>query len=424
MKYSIKNLEDCKIELTVEVDADFWKKAQGKAFNKLAAGVSIPGFRKGKAPASMVASRIDPAQVVERAVNDSLNEIYGLALSENQIRPYYRPTVDVKSVTTEELTLVFGITTMPTVKLGAYKGFHADKEEAVVDDKEVEAAIQKRLEGAAELVVVEREAKLGDTLTLDFEGFIDGVAFDGGKADNYALELGSHSFVPGFEDALVGVKTGEERDVKVTFPEQYVAELAGKEATFHCVIHEIKEKRIPELTDEAVKDLEIKDVETVEALREHEKKTILESKTNEINRKHYEAIVKQIVDAAEVKMAAQLLDEETAGAEENTKRQIESNGLTFKQYLEIIGKDEETFRKELRESTLNNIKTSLVLQQIAIEEKLLVSDEEMEQELEKMATQYSMKLEDLKRALGGRLDGYRENLTNKKVQDFLLANND
>ena len=228
MKQTLKQLEDCKVELTVEVDSAIWEDAQKHSFSKLAANVNIPGFRKGHAPEAMLKGKVDPSRVMENAINDVLNTVYAQAITEAKVRPFMRPMVDIVKVDEKDLTVKFVIVTAPEVKLGEYKGLHAEKEVPSVNEEEVSAAIAKRLEAAADLVLVERKAKKGDTVTLDFKGYIDGVPFDGGEAENYSLELGSNSFVPGFEDALVGVKAGQEKDVNITFPEQYVAELAGK----------------------------------------------------------------------------------------------------------------------------------------------------------------------------------------------------
>ena len=423
MKHTINQLEDCKVELLVDVDGDVWENAQKKAFRKLAATVSIPGFRKGKVPESMLRGRIDPQRIIETALNDSLNTIYSQAIVESKVRPFYRPEVDVTKISDKELSLKFTITTVPEVTLGEYKGLHADKEVPSVTPEEVTEAVNKRLENAADLVVVEREAKLGDTLTLDFKGFIDGVPFDGGEASNYSLELGSGSFVPGFEDALVGVKAGEEREVNITFPEQYVAELAGKPATFKCTVHEVKEKSIPELSDEAVKDLGIKDVETVEALKEFEQKKLLETKVDQANRAYYEAIVRQIIAGSQIKIASPIIEDEVAKREEDTKKQVEANGLTFQQYLEITGQTEEQLKASLRSQVEESIKSELVLQQIAITEHMVVDNAELESELKRMADQYGMKLEDIRKALASQMQTFRDNLQQKKIQDFILANN-
>ncbi len=298
----------------------------------------------------------------------------------------------------------------------------AEKKVATVSDKEVEEAITKRLANSADLVVVDRPAKLGDTLILDFVGTMEGKEFDGGSAKNYELELGSNSFVPGFEDALVGVKSGEEKDVEITFPTQYVKELAGKPATFHCTIHEIKEKKIPLLSDESVKDFGIKDVETVDQMKAYQKETLLKQKASQADEAYYNALVEQIVSASKVEIAHSILEQEAASQEEKTKQQIESNGLTFEQYLEITGQKEEDLKKNLIESSKANLTQYLVLQQLAHVEGLDVSDAELDTEVAKLADQYKMSVEDVKKALGN-LENFRESIRSRKVREWILANN-
>ena len=424
MKHTVKETAKSQVSVTVNYDGKEWEDAKAKAFKKIASKVSIPGFRPGKAPEGMLRAHVDPNKVIETALQDCVSLAYGYALRESKLHPYGQPSVEVTKVEDNGVEYVFHLTLVPEIKLGTYKGLHAEREVASVTEEEVAEEINRLLANNADLVVVEREAKLGDTVVLDFEGFIDGEPFEGGKAENYALELGSNSFIPGFEDALVGLKAEEEKDVNVTFPEQYVAELAGKPATFKCKIHEVKEKKIPTLDDEAVKDLAIKDVETVDALKEHEKAELLKKKQDNIERAHYEAIVKQIVDASEAIIADSIIAEEAAHSEENTKRQVESNGLTFQQYLEITGQTEEQLKENLRKTTEENLKTYLVLDQISIEEHLLVDDAELDHEFAKMAEQYKMKIEDVKAAFSNNLEGFRDQLRQKKLQDFLLANND
>lgn len=423
MKSNVKTLEPGKVRIECEVDPKDWKAAQEKAFRKLAAKVVVPGFRAGKAPEAMLRARVDGNRIINGALDEILSPTYGAAIRDNKLKPMYQPSVDVLKISDTDLSVAFEVTLVPEVTLGQYKGLHAEKKTAEVKDEDVAAAIQKRLEGNADLVLVEREAKLGDTVTIDFEGFIDGVPFEGGKADNYVLVLGSNSFVPGFEEGLVGVKPGEEKDVNITFPEQYVAELAGKPATFKVKLHEVKEKVIPTLSDEAVKDLGLPEVETVEALNEYERKNLLAQKEDDCQREYYGAIVRQILDNASVTISPAIVEAEVKHQEETTRQQIESNGLTFQQYLEITGQTEEKLRESFREGASANLKSFLVMEELCIKENLLVSDAELDFEVSKLADQYKMKPEDVKKALGN-LDGYRDNLRQKKLQDFILANND
>ena len=422
MKSNVKELEPGKVRIECEVETKDWKAAQEKAFRKLAAKVVVPGFRAGKAPEAMLRARVDSSRIINAAIDEILSPTYGQAIRDNKLRPMYQPTVDITKLSDNDLSVAYEVVLVPEVTLGEYKGLHAEKKKAEVKDEDVSAAIAKRLEGNADLVVVEREAKMGDTVTIDFEGFIDDKPFEGGKADNYVLELGSHSFVPGFEEGLVGAKTGEQRDVKITFPEQYVAELAGKDATFKVEVHEIKEKVIPTLSDEAVKDLGLADVETVEALNEYERKNLLAQKEDQVNRDYYTDLVRQIIDASKVTIAPAIIDAEVKQQEENTRQQVESNGLTFQQYLEITGQTEEKLRESIRGGAEANLKSYLVMEELCLKEKLLVSDAELDFEISKLADQYKMKPEEVKKALGN-LEGYRDNLRQKKLQDFILANN-
>ncbi len=423
MKHTVKELGDCQVELLVDVDKDVWQAAQQREFKKALANVQIKGFRKGKAPEAMARAYVNQNRVMDEAINNVLTPVYAQVLTEEKLSPFTRPSVEITKVSDVELQVKFVVTLAPKVELGQYTGLKAEKKGVSVTDKEVTESINKRLEQAAELEVVERAAKLGDTVVLDFKGFIDGKAFEGGEASNYSLALGSNSFVPGFEDALVGVKAGDEKVVNITFPEQYVKELAGKPASFECKIHEVKEKKIPALSDEAVEDLALKDVHTVDELKEFEKKSLLQSKANEANRVFYEAIVEQIVASSKVTIAPSILDQEAATQEEQTKKQITDNGLTFEQYLEITGQTEEALRASLRAGAETNLKRYLVLQAIAAKEHMIVDDQELDVELSRLADQYKMKLEDVKKALGPQMDGFRENLQNRKIQEFLLANN-
>ena len=424
MKNTLTKLETSKFQIDVDVDEASWKAAQEKAIRKLASKVSIPGFRPGKAPEAMLRARVDPSKAIDVALNDILNDVFVQAVKETKIRPMHQPDVELLKISDKDLTLRFVVITAPEVTLGAYTGLKAERKVAEVTDDEVSASIAKLLEGNADLVVTENPAKMGDTVVLDFEGFIDGVAFEGGKAENYTLELGSNSFIPGFEEALVGAKAGETRDVKVTFPTQYVAELAGKDATFVCVIHDVKEKVVPVLSDEAVADLEIKDVATVEQLKAHQKETLLKEKADAAEREHYQALFEQILAGSKVEIAKELVDEDVAREEENTKKQVESNGLTFKQYLEVLGKTEEQLKDELRAQVTKNLTAYLVSLEICAKEHLFVDDAELDHEFAKIADQYSMTVEQVKSAYGSNVESFRDTLRQKKLQDFLLANNE
>lgn len=423
MKHTVTKVADSSVEILVEADKDTWQNAQNKAFHRLASKVTIQGFRPGKAPEAMLRARVGEGQIINEALESVLTPFYSEVLAIEKLTPINRPEVEVVEISNEKLTLKYRVTLYPTVTLGKYKDLHADKEAPSVTDEEVASSIQTRLKNAADLVKVDRPAALGDTVVLDFEGFVDDKPFEGGKAENYELELGSNSFIPGFEDQLVGLKAEESKDVNVTFPEQYVAELAGKAAKFVCKVHEVKAKIIPDLTDEAVKDMAIKDVETVDALKEYEKKNLLAQKVSKAEADYFEAIIKQIIDASSVEIAPQILATEAANQEEQLRKQIESNGLTFAQYLEITGQKEEDIKKQTADQSKAALIRYLVLNELAAKEGLLATDEEVDAELTKMAEQYKMKVEDIKKALAGQLEQFRDSIQQKKLREFLLANN-
>jgi trigger factor len=426
MQHTIEKISESQEKLVVEVDAKVWKDAQAKAFQKVAAKVSIPGFRPGKAPKEMVEKAINQEAVYNEAVEQVLTPVYSEVLQEEKIVPFFRPSVNVTKMSPDALELVYTVVLFPSAKLGDYKGLKAEKVAPSVTDAEIADSINKLLQGNASLALVEREAKLGDTVVLDFDGYLPDEkgalkAFEGGKADNYALELGSHQFVPGFEEGVVGMKSGDKKDLKVTFPTNYVKELAGKEATFKVTVHEVKEKQIPALDDAAVKELHIADVDTVAKLQAHEKESLLKSKVETEENKYYQAIVDQIVAKTTYVIDDEIIANEAANLEENMKKQVEQQGLTFEQYLEITGAKEEDLKKTYREQAAKNIKEFLALEEIAKAEKLSVSDDDVNAEIKKIAEQYKMKEEEVRNVLAKNMEQWKDNLRQKKIHDFILS---
>ncbi|MFA5480921.1 MAG: trigger factor [Bacilli bacterium] len=424
MEKKINKLENSKIEVIVNVEKDIWLKAQKEAFDKLAANVEIKGFRKGKAPLEMVKSKVDQGQVFDRAINALLQDTYRQVITEENLRPFARPVVDVVKLSDLELELKFTLVLAPEVTLGQYKGLHADKKEVVVTDHEVEHAIEHLVNDNASLAVKEGEAALGDTVVMDFEGFVDGKAFDGGKAENYSLELGSHQFIPGFEEQLVGVKVGDEKDIQVKFPAEYVAELANKDATFKIKVHEVKEKKVPELNEELIKDLNLPNVKTAEDLKAHEKARIQKQKEGDAKRDYFESLVKQIREGAKIDIAKEIIDGEVEAMEENLRKQIEEKGLTLDKYLEITGQTMEATHEQMRKEADDNIRSVLVLEKIAELEKIVVEEEEIEFELAKIADQYHMPIEEVKKVLKDNMDRFSADVRSRRIQEFIVNNND
>ena len=424
MEKKITKLEQSKIEVLVSVDKEMWAKAQKDAFNKLAANVEIKGFRKGKAPADMVKAKVDQGQVFDRAINSLLQDTYRQVIAEENLRPFARPVVDVTKLSDLELELKFTLVLAPEVTLGEYKGLHAEKKEVVVTDHEIEHAIEHLVHDNASLVVKEDAAVNGDTVVMDFEGFVDGKPFEGGKAENYSLELGSGQFIPGFEDALVGVKAGEEKDVNVTFPTEYTPELAGKAATFKVKVHEVKVKKIPELNEELIKDLNLPNVKTLDDLKGHQKAKLESQKANDAKRDYYEALVKQIRDNAKIDLAKEIIDGEVEAMEENMLKQIEQQGLTMEKYLQITGQTHEQLHEQMAKEAADNVRSVLVLEKIAEIEKITVEDDEIEFELAKIADQYKMPLEEVKKVLKDSMDRFRADVRSRRIQEFIVNNND
>jgi trigger factor len=424
MEKKINKLEQSKVEIVVSVEKEKWSKAQKDAFDKLAANVEIKGFRKGKAPAEMVKAKVDQGQVFDRAINALLQDTYRQVITEENLRPFARPVVDVTKLSNLELELKFTLVLAPEVTLGEYKGLHAEKKEVVVTDHEIEHALEHLVKDNASLVVKEDAAKLGDTVVMDFEGFVDGKAFEGGKAENYALELGSGQFIPGFEDQLVGAKAGEDKEVNVTFPAEYVPELASKDAMFKVKVHEVKEKKVPELNEELIKDLNLPNVKTLDDLKAHEKAKLQNQKENEAKREYYEALVKQIRDGAKIDLAKEIIDGEVEAMEENMRKQIEQQGLTLDKYFQITGQTMEQVHETMRKEAEDNVRSVLVLEKIAEVEKISVEDDEIEFELAKIADQYKMPIDEVKKALKDSMDRFKADVRSRRIQEFIVNNND
>ena len=427
MKHTIEQITPSRVKVTVDLEKEVWVEAQEKAFNKVSAKVSVPGFRPGKAPKNLLKERVNQEAVYNEAIDSVLNPTFAELIKETKVRPFFRPEVAVTKLSDTELQLAYTIITVPSAKLGTYKGLKAERPADVVTDAEVEAAVARRFESNAELVLVEREAKMGDTVTIDFNGFLPDEKgnlkpFEGGKADNYNLVLGSHSFIPGFEEEVAGMKKDETKSFKVTFPTNYVKELAGKEAQFTVTLHEVKEKKIPAADDAAVKELGIKEVNTIAELKEFEKKRLLEAKVRDSEERFYNAIIGQIVEGSTFTLDQDIIANEAAQSENNLKKQIEQNGLTFEQYLEITGGKIEDLRATFMKQAEASLKGYIVLNAIGEAEDLFIKDADVDAEVKAMAEQYKMKEEEIRGFINRDLDGFKNNLFQKKVRAWILAN--
>ena len=424
MERKITKLEHSHVEVLVTVDQKTWKDAQKKAFDKQAANVTVDGFRKGKAPEHLVRAKVDQMKVLDDAINSVLPIAYREIIEQDKIIPQAQPSVDITKVSNEELEIKFILVVAPEVKLGAYKGLKIGHEDIEVSDADVEVAINQLLANNASLIIKEGESKEGDTVVIDFAGSVDGELFEGGSAQNYELELGSHSFIPGFEEQLIGHKAGDHVDVKVTFPENYVENLKGKDAVFACDIHEVKEKKLPELTDEFVKELKMEGVETVAQLKAKKRAELEENKKNEERRAYLSKLIDEITAKSELDVASEIIENQIRSRREDLEKRMAQSGLTVEQYLQIIGQTQEQFDEQLKGDAERDVRRYFVLDAIREAEKIDIDDKELEFEFAKMADQYGMKIEDIKKALANQMDAFKNEMINRRVEEFLLANNE
>ena len=394
-----KKIEDGKAELTCAIKGEKWEAATKKAFDKLVKKLDIKGFRKGQVPASLAKKYITDEACWYEAASELSNEAFKEALDEHHVDLIDQASMDLKEIGAEGVTIVFNCPVKPDVTLGDYKVLKYELEEVTVTDEEVENEINKTLERKGDLELKEDGAvEDGDTVVIDFEGFKDEVAFDGGKADNYELVIGSHSFIPGFEEQVIGMKSEETKDINVTFPEDYhVEELKGAPVVFKVTVHEIKKKVLPTLDDEFVKELKIENVETVDAYKEHLKESILAGKKDEAERKADEKLLKALCDEATINIPTVMIEKETEAMLNDQAARLQYQGIPFDQYLKIIGQTREDIKKQLEESATARIKTTLCLEEVAKLENLEASDEDIEKYYDDMAKGYGMDVAEVKK---------------------------
>ena len=423
MERKVTKLENCHVEVIVAVDNKTWKDAQEKAYDKLAKNVTIDGFRKGKAPTAMVRSKIDPMKAIDEAINSLLPELYREAVVEEKLQPFAQPKVEITKVSDTELEVKFIVTVAPSVELGKYTGYNVGKKEVEVSEEELNAALTELRSQNASLVLKEAEAALGDTVVMDFEGFINDEAFEGGKGENHELELGSHSFIPGFEEQLIGHKAGDEFEIKVTFPENYVESLKGKDASFKIKLHEVKQKQLPELDEELIKELNIAGVATLEQLRQYKKAEIARSKEVEAKREFFDKLTEEIAKDSKIEIPEEIIDDQVEHVFQDMVNRMQQSGLTLEQYLQIMGQTEEQLRAKLRVDAQKEANTYFILKAVGAKEEVEITPEEVDFELAKLADQYKMSLDDIKKALERQMDEFKNNLYMKRVEDFLYENN-
>ena len=403
MSLQVEKMEKNMAKLTIEVSAEDVEKAMQSAYQKAKGRISIPGFRKGKAPRKMIEQMYGKGVFLEDAVNALIPEHYSKALGECELEIVSQPKIDlVQTEPGKALIFTAEVAVKPEVTLGEYKGVEVPKSEIEVTDEEVEAEVKKEQEKNSRTINVEdRAAQLNDIVTIDFEGSVDGVPFDGGQATEYPLTLGSNTFIPGFEDQLVGAKVGDDVDVKVTFPEEYQAkELAGKEAIFKCAVKKIEAKELPELDDDFAKD--VSEFDTLAEYKEHVKTNLVERKENEAKRAKEDAAVDKAIENAQMDIPEAMLQTQCRQMLDDFSRRMQSQGLSMDQYFQFTGMTAEKMMEDMKPQALKRIQTRLVLEKVAEVENIQPTEEEVNEEISKMAEAYKMEADKLKELLGER----------------------
>ena len=403
MSLQVEKMEKNMAKLTIEVSAEELDKAMQNAYLKARGKISIPGFRKGKAPRKMIEQMYGKGIFLEDAANALIPEHYSKALEECDLEIVSQPEIDVTQAEPGKAFIFTAeVAVKPEVTLGEYKGVEVPKSETEVTDEDIDAEIKKEQEKNSRTVTVEdRGAENGDITTIDFEGFVEGVAFEGGKGTDYPLTLGSGSFIPGFEDQLVGAKAGDHVEVNVTFPEEYqAAELAGKAAVFQCDVKKVETKELPELDDDFAQD--VSEFDTLAEYREDVKKNLTEKKEKEARAAKENAAVDKAIENAEMEIPDAMLNTQVRQMMNDFASRMQSQGLTMEQYFQFTGMTAEKMQEEMKPQALKRIQTRLVLEKIAETENIEVSEDEVNEEISKMAEMYKMEADKLKELLGDR----------------------
>ena len=405
--------------VTCTFDKDEVTDARSKALEELAKEVTVEGYEKGKAPLEEAKKKIDDKQFTEKAVNILIPKGYKEVGSKYQaLDIIMQPSVRVDNVTNEEVKVTFILTARPEVKLGNYQNITVTKEKVSVSDEEVAKQLERLEEEYTELEEVKKDTvELGDIISFDFEGYVDGKKFDGGTASDYELEIGSHKFIPGFEEAMIGKKVNVEDSIDITFPEQYVDTLSGKKATFKVLVHGIYKKASPKLNDEFVKKLEIEGVNTPEELRAYLRKEILAKKDYNAEANAFREIVNKICEKSEVDIPTTLLNEDTKNSFERFKQSIEKQGISYEKYLEITKMTDDQVKENIVMDSIEGLTASFVLSKIALVEGIKVDANDIEEEYKNVAKQYGLDLETVKKAL----ESNRQQIVNKLYNDRVTA---
>ena len=408
---SCEKLEKSRVALTIETSAEEFEAAVNKAYLKMRGKINVPGFRVGKAPRKIIEKMYGAEVFYEEAVNILLPDAYEDAVKEKELNVVGYPEVELESCTKDGVVFKCTVAVYPEVKLGQYKGLEAPKAEVKVTAADVTARLKEMADRNSRLVSVERAVKKGDTADIDFEGFDNGVAFDGGKGENFDLEIGSGSFVPGFEDQLIGMKAGEEKDIDITFPENYTPELAGKPVVFHVKVNEVKEKQVPAIDDEFAKD--VSEFDTLKDLKADIKKKLTAERTESAQRAFEDVLMAKVAEGIEADIPEEMVELQAERMMEQFKQQLASQGIPFDQYLKMTNTAEADFRKQAQGPAADQVKMDLAVEAIIKAEGLEASDEDVESEMKSVAEKYGMDLDTVKKYL--RPEDVKEQVIREKV---------
>ena len=396
----VKKVADGQVEVVVKVEPETWQKAQDKAFNKLAKKVTVKGFRQGQAPKHLVAQYLNKQSILLEAAEDVAQEEFRQVLKEHEeIELIDRASFDIDTLNENEAIFKFNCPVKPDVELGQYKGFGLKAKRATVKSEEIDKEIERLRNQKAELEIKEDGAvEDGDIAVIDYKGIKDGEAFEGGSAENYALTIGSKTFIPGFEEQLIGMKAEEEKTIEVTFPEDYHAEnLKGAKVNFEVKVHEIKKKVLPEVDDEFVEDLQIKDVKTADELKEYIKKNLADRRKQENENELNKQIFDKLNENAKVNIPEVMISDEITNMINEMRNTLANQGLSLEQFYNLTNQSEDDLRKNYHDEAMRRVKINLVLEAIAKEEKIEVSDKDLEKEYKEIAKSYDMPVDDVKK---------------------------
>ncbi|MEG0453413.1 MAG: trigger factor, partial [Coprobacillus sp.] len=421
METVCNKLENCMVEVKVSFTTEEWKDAQDKALNKLAKNVKMDGFRQGKAPIKMIKAKIGKAAILEEATDVILQKSYAGILLDNNISPVGQPEVKIDELTEEVLKVTVNAPVAPEVKLGKYKGLEVKKESTKVSKKDIDAELKNYQNQFAELVIKETgKVENGDTAVIDFEGFKDGVPFDGGKGENHPLEIGSGSFIPGFEEKVIGMEIGSEKDIEVTFPEDYqAADLAGQAVVFKVKVHEIKSKVLPEVDDELAKDVNIEGVETLADLETYTKEQLKNRKEKEVESKFSDDVFKAVVENTPLEVPAVMVESETQNMLREVEQNLSQQGLNMELFQQITGKTMDDIKGEMSEQAESRVKFNLILAEIVKAENIEVTEEEVDAEISEIASYYGKEVDEVKKIFGGQLDQIKHDLATRKAVQLI-----